>query len=169
MPYSQGSKPSDHAINRGSMLIIPTQELLMAENISYIIDNLYVGAYPDAEELKSGFKYVFNLTEYQYHLPHEATGNLFFLPMHDVEELPDMSHAWMVARTVTEARKLGKTLVHCIAGQNRSGFISSLSLVHTGFSGESAIKLLRRRRFPEMLNNRAFFDYVNLLKPFTSR
>jgi len=62
-----------------------------------------------------------------------------------------------VAQHVREGRKV---LVTCMAGLNRSGFITALALHHlTGWSGEVCVEHIRKRR-KMALCNKTFAKYI---------
>jgi len=61
---------------------------------------------------------------------------------------------------VNEYKKHGVTLVHCQAGINRSGLVTALALVEEGMKAVDAIALLRAKRSPAVLCNRAFEQWL---------
>lgn len=80
-------------------------------------------------------------------------------PMNDVEmdgeELKKTFNiASKAAHEVVEHLKAGrKVLVTCIAGRNRSGFVSALSLIlHHGMSGKDAAERVRKMRANALTN-----------------
>jgi len=44
----------------------------------------------------------------------------------------------------------GATVVHCFAGQGRTGTMLACALVHRGASGEQAIRFVRAKRWPSI-------------------
>lgn len=62
-----------------------------------------------------------------------------------------------VAKRIRSGKKV---LVTCIAGHNRSGFVTAVALHYlTGMSGENCVKLVQQRRM-DALNNDAFVEYI---------
>lgn len=53
-------------------------------------------------------------------------------------------------------RQGARVLVRCQAGVNRSGLVMALVLMHEGLTAAEAIRLIRLRRSPVALSNRAF-------------
>lgn len=70
-----------------------------------------------------------------------------------------------VATTVASYVLNGKKVfVSCIAGHNRSGFITALALRKlTKKSGKECIEQIRKYRGPNALDNMAFVDYLEKL------
>lgn len=54
----------------------------------------------------------------------------------------------------------GRVLVRCQAGVNRSGLVTALVLMLEGLSAHDAIALIRARRAPAVLDNRAFVRWL---------
>ena len=54
----------------------------------------------------------------------------------------------------------GRVLVRCQAGVNRSGLVTALVLMLEGMSAHDAIALLRERRAPAVLDNRAYVRWL---------
>ncbi len=50
--------------------------------------------------------------------------------------------------------------MHCQAGINRSGLVTALALVEEGMKAVDAIALLRAKRSPAVLCNRAFEQWL---------
>lgn len=65
------------------------------------------------------------------------------------------------AATVADHVRQGKkVLVTCIAGHNRSGFVTAVALHYlTGMSGEQCVQHIQNRR-PDSLNNDTFVKYI---------
>lgn len=89
---------------------------------------------------------------------------------HTVFEFPDSS--WGVHeydrkdlhKTVKEISadldQGNKVLVRCQAGYNRSGLVVALVLMEQGFTAQGAISLIREKRSPWALCNKAFVEYI---------
>lgn len=61
-----------------------------------------------------------------------------------------------IAAWINVCRADGPTLVHCQAGLNRSSLVAARALMLGGMGGAEAIALLRAKRSPAVLCNRAF-------------
>lgn len=76
---------------------------------------------------------------------------------YDSQELPEWEK---LAETVNWAHRRweagDRVLIRCQAGLNRSGLITALVLMRSGWSADSAIALLREMRSPWALCNRDF-------------
>lgn len=80
-------------------------------------------------------------------------------PFDDTDHLPDMRTLATVARLVMdELRDCRTVLVHCNAGQNRSGLVIAKVLALQGYTG---ILALIQRAHPEALANPVFNEYVS--------
>lgn len=76
----------------------------------------------------------------------------------DEKNLPEI-HA--IADWVYEEWKSGKrVLVRCQMGWNRSGLITALALMKSGYDPKHAIDLIRARRSPHALCNTDFVHYL---------
>jgi protein-tyrosine phosphatase len=66
-----------------------------------------------------------------------------------------------IARTVNKYRDNGKNvLVHCQAGLNRSSLIVAKALILDGRSPKDSIDLIREKRSPACLCNKAFEEWL---------
>lgn len=127
--------------------------------ISHIKDNLYMGGCFRGREVPHYIDHVVALDDYHTYEYHpDVTFEVFSLI--DYEEYPDIHEIMGIARVVLEKLDTGKTLVHCFAGQNRSGLICASVLVLQGMQPQEAIDLLREKRFPEVLNNKEFERFI---------
>ena len=83
-------------------------------------------------------------------------------PMLDFAELPDPELLDSLVRWVHEHREHGRTvLIHCQAGQNRSGLITALYLIrYREFRPQAAIDLIQEKRGPNALWNGSFVRYL---------
>ena len=123
--------------------------------VSHIEGNLYMGGCRDGVRLPDDFVYVLSLYPWErYELgPNTLRDEL---RLYDGSELPDTHMLRAAAARAREMLSRGKVLVHCQAGLNRSGLLSTLVLVGQGHSAEDAIALLRERRDPYVLCNKTF-------------
>lgn len=113
--------------------------------VSHVEGNLWQGGTPaDGGGLPAYFDYVLNLYPWVGY-PILRTG----LPGTVIR----------TAHWVNEKRALGPTLVHCQAGLNRSALVVALALMRDR-TAEEAIALLREKRSPAVLCNRAFEDWL---------
>ena len=65
-----------------------------------------------------------------------------------------------LARWVNLCRTTGPMLVHCQAGLNRSSLVAARALMLDGMSADDAIRIVREKRSPACLCNKAFEDYL---------
>jgi protein-tyrosine phosphatase len=138
-------------------------ELILPDNdnywISHIQDNLYMGGCTRGMEVPHYIDHVVALDEYhQYEYHPDVTFTTFNLI--DYPDPPDFDEIINIARIVIDRLEKGRTLVHCFAGQNRSGLICATVLALQGMQPQDAIDLLREKRFPEVLSNPAFEKFV---------
>lgn len=80
-------------------------------------------------------------------------------PFEDADHLPDKATLLAVAKLVVDELQSSKTvLVHCNAGQNRSGLVIAKVLCLQGYTG---ILAMIQRAHPEALANPVFAEYVS--------
>lgn len=141
-----------HAAARG----IPPQ--LDVPLISHVIDGLYQGGCWQGVSLPNTFDFVLSLypwEQYQLSSPTKRKEVKMYDSLGQAIDQVDE-----LASDVAERLRNGETvLVHCQAGLNRSGLISARALMFLGYSGEEAIKLLRKRS-PLVLCNEAFENWI---------
>ena len=90
----------------------------------------------------------------------QQLGPLFmWMPTADIPVAPDKDKTIAVTRFIHSCVMLGfKTLVHCQAGHNRSGYMVAATLIrHFGYGPQSAIELVQAR-IPGSLTNRVFVE-----------
>ncbi|MEK6660733.1 MAG: dual specificity protein phosphatase family protein, partial [candidate division NC10 bacterium] len=71
-----------------------------------------------------------------------------------------------------DADQNGGVVVHCYAGQGRTGTMLACALVHQGMSAEEAIRLVRAMRPPSidtLVQEQIIFDFAALRVKVTSR
>ncbi|WP_042377439.1 protein-tyrosine phosphatase family protein [Streptacidiphilus melanogenes] len=107
------------------------------------------------------FDLVVSLFTREGHGPHPRVDHL-------VTEIPDGP---LTAAQIDSVRKLATTvaaavrsdrsvLVRCRSGYNRSGLVVAQALVELGQDAATAVELIRERRSPWALHNRAFEQYL---------
>lgn len=124
---------------------------------SQISENLWMGGCPrgDAPQFDTIID-LYDLEPYHVH-PNQVRVSCKMLDGHAVPD-PDLLQrllAHIAVGTVT-----GPTLVHCQAGLNRSGLLTTLFLVAGGMEPAAAIEKIRARRSPAVLCNKAFEAYI---------
>lgn len=121
-----------------------------------IVPNLFLGSQPSSIDK---FKYVFAMNgRPTYWIP---VGKMVFCrPFHDCELVPDVEMLHDTAEMVLECSKKGPTLVHCMAGINRSSLIVGLALVKSGMAPKDAIALIREKRSKMCLSNETFAAWL---------
>lgn len=105
--------------------------------------------------------------EYQPHRgTFPSTTRIVYAPIDDAVLSPREAYTAevasdVVARTLQAGRR---ALVTCMAGRNRSGLVSALSLCRLyGCSGTEAVAMVRARR-PNALTNESFVDYLSRIQ-----
>jgi len=83
-------------------------------------------------------------------------------PLLDFAGPPEPEIVESLVAWVHEQRTAGRTvLIHCEAGQNRSGLVTALYLIRfRGYRPDDAIELVREKRGPNALWNGAFVRYL---------
>lgn len=121
---------------------------------THIVGNLWVGGCPVG---KSPSEFDFIVCLYPWG-EYEVQGHQCFtsVKMLDAPNVANEGLLLTLARHVNECVKHGKTLVHCQAGLNRSNLIAALALIEQGMKPADAIALLREKRSPAVLCNKAF-------------
>lgn len=124
--------------------------------VSQIDGNLWSGGTPaDAGEVPAYFKYVLNLYPWEKYRVPKGT-EVRTVELYDSGSVPSEGALSELAVWVNEKRALGPTLVHCQAGLNRSGLVTALALIKGGMTPDAAIALMREKRSPAVLCNKAF-------------
>lgn len=121
---------------------------------SHVEGNLWQGGCP-VDEAPKDVKFIvslypwgiYNHGEHQIYL--EAT-------LFDGEDVPDRAMLDFLADYVNRCKRLGKTLVHCQAGLNRSALVVAYAMIKEGMRPQDAIALLREKRSDAVLCNEHF-------------
>lgn len=128
--------------------------------ISHIEDNLYVGGCIGGVRLEDDWQTVVSLYKWERYALGPDTERVE-VTMYDAGEIPDIDQLHELADTVNAALdRGGKVLVHCQAGLNRSNLVTALALIKRGRTPAEAIGLLREKRSPVVLCNKAFEDWL---------
>lgn len=128
--------------------------------ITHIEDNLYMGGCHKGRKLPDYIKHVVSLEEYHLYDTGDLDVTYDVFPMIDYPDKPAYDEFMGIADKVIEYMKDGPTLVHCYAGQNRSGLICAAVLFKLGDDPQEAIRFLRYKRFKEVLSNKAFEEAI---------
>jgi protein tyrosine phosphatase len=129
--------------------------------VDRIRDNLWLGGTPtDVEE----YHFVVNVCGAAPYVVHSHTMVLTY-PFKDADYLPSLDKLHYLADQVLQFSRMGKTLVHCQAGLNRSALVVALALVKDGMTPVDAIARLRRKRCEKVLYNKTFSDWLMTLSP----
>lgn len=132
--------------------------------VSQIDGNRWTGGCYDSVPLPEDFEYVLSVYQWErYKLPDGC--ERLEVEMYDSGDIPDVEQLHELADWVNEKRALGKTLVHCQAGLNRSSLVTALALVKSGKEPQEAIDLLREKRSPMVLCNQHFENWLHQQKP----
>lgn len=129
--------------------------------ITHIEGNLWTGGCIDGVRLPDDFRYVVSLYPWERYVLGSLTQReeirMYDSKTQGFEQVDDLG------LKVMRMLKVGKTLVHCQAGLNRSSLIAGRALVHLGYTGAEAIALLRQKRSPAVLCNKHFEDWLRSL------
>lgn len=128
--------------------------------ISEISTNLWSGGCLDGVELPGDFDYVVSLYPWGKWAIGEKTQRIEWKMYDSVDEALDAVDER--AETVNTLRAMGKTLVHCQAGLNRSGIITARALMlgPEKLTAREAIDLLREKRSELVLCNKQFEEWL---------
>lgn len=126
---------------------------------SHITGNLWTGGNPIGKAPEE-FQFIISLypwEPYEIH-PHQVVTQA---QLFDHGQIPDEKLLHVLSDHVGYCMDVGKTLVHCQAGLNRSGLIAALALIkHNFLEPADAIKLLRERRCDMVLCNSTFEKWL---------
>ena len=124
--------------------------------ISHITGNLWQGGCAVGMILPEEIQHVISLYPWeQYTVEHEIRSVLSVALYDSEDQAFDQVDA--IARWVVSCMNDAPTLVHCQAGLNRSSLIAARALTIGGYANaERAISLIREKRSPACLCNKAF-------------
>lgn len=126
--------------------------------ISHISGPLWMGGCVDGVELPHDFAFVISLYPWeQYKLGPRTAREEYRL--YDRGSVPEWDQLEPIVRQTIACLRVGKTLVHCQAGLNRSGLISALAITLGSKRREgmaASIDLLRNQRSEMVLCNSVF-------------
>lgn len=130
--------------------------------VSHIVGNLWTGGCLDGVKLGDDFAFVVSLYPWEKYKLGPRTVRIE-VKLYDSGDGPgcDERQLYDLAHMVNAFCAVGKTLVHCQAGLNRSGLVAGLALVLDGMAPMDAIKLLRERRCDAVLCNAAFEEWLH--------
>lgn len=133
----------------------------MAANFGFVIEGELAGMacpgrFADLREdltylRRKGVGAIVSLTEYplDYRTVKTFGFRYLHLPVPDYHP-PTLAQVWDFLRFAERQRDQGGTVVHCAAGQGRTGTMLACALVHRGMSAEEAIRTVRRLRPPSI-------------------
>ncbi len=128
--------------------------------ITPVSDNLWQGGCTNGVNLQGHFKHIVSLYPWEMYTPGGMLDSFTQVKLYDGPTVPDVAQLYALARWINICKRHGRTLVHCQAGLNRSGLLTGLSLVLDGMRPEDAIALMREKRSPAVLCNKAFCDWL---------
>ena len=125
-----------------------------------IVKDLWIGQQPlDPHDGVGDFKFVICLTGMPYYNV-KLYQTVVVAPFDDSPRLPPKHFLENLAKMVADFSMRGPTLVHCLAGINRSALVTGLALVNRGYAPEEAIELIRAARGDVVLSNKQFEHYI---------
>jgi hypothetical protein len=123
--------------------------------VSHVHGNLWHGGCIDGVRLTDDFKFVVSLYPWERYVLGPDTVRVEHR-LYDSADIPSTGELYEIAEDVNRKLLVGKTLVHCQAGLNRSGLIVALALILDGAEPLDAIRLLREKRCDMVLCNATF-------------
>lgn len=135
--------------------------------ISEIGYNLWQGGCESGLVLPDNIVHLISLYVWEAYTIRHETRSTSYIRMYDsLDQNTDQIDG--IARWVNACRADGPTLVHCQAGLNRSSLVAGRALMFAGplgletdrLTGAEAIDLLRERRSPACLCNKAFENHL---------
>lgn len=129
--------------------------------ISHIVGNLFQGGCFHGAPLPLFIDHVVSLYPWENYAldPGKMLKTYLEVQMYDAEDQGFEQVEWL-AEHVVRCVLDGPTLVHCQAGLNRSSLVAASALLKMSYEPAEAIALLREKRSPAVLCNRAFEEYI---------
>jgi hypothetical protein len=138
---------------------------IIVDDRQEILPNLWLGSMPSSV---NGFDYVFcvsgrpNYLSFKHLMSPETIVTV--AQLEDEDFLPPVRVLHDLADQVLAAKAKGRTLVHCLAGLNRSALIVALAMIKDGWNPDAAILHLRNTRDKNVLFNKTFEAWLLGLK-----
>lgn len=127
--------------------------------ISEIADNLWQGGCADGLVLPAEIVHVVSLYPWEEYRPSVELRSVLSVRMYDSEDQA-FHQVDAIASWVNVCRADGPTLVHCQAGLNRSSLVAARALILEGMTAAAAVALIREKRSPACLCNKAFESWL---------
>lgn len=121
--------------------------------ISHVEGNLWQGGCINGVRLPNDFKHVISLYPWERYKLGPKTSRVEYKAYDAAGEVNEAFYDAIVDEALA-AVKDGKTLIHCQAGLNRSGYVAARVLMDLGHTVDEAITLLRETRSPMVLCNK---------------
>jgi hypothetical protein len=122
---------------------------------------LYQGGVNESLWLPLDIRYVVSLHAVEYIRHHPLRGFAYFDAEDSLDQDPSVFVAASEVAMTFWKQGDGDVLIHCMAGLNRSGVTTALTIMHTeGWTAEATIQRLRALRSPDVLYNPAFEAFV---------
>lgn len=149
-----------------------TKTRLKRLEYSHILGGLYQGsAPPTGSQVGKEFDaLVLMASEYQPKAKEFGDVEVYQAPILDSKpSSQDIQKAYAAAKWVASKLHANKkVLVTCMAGLNRSGMVSAMALILTGYQPKNAMAAVRNARGPKALSNKYFVKLLNGMKAATS-
>lgn len=130
--------------------------------MSQVADNLWVGGCQNGLVLPRSISHLLSLYPWESYTVNHRLRTRHEVTMYDsLDQAMGQVDRW--AKWVNARRKTGEVLVHCQAGLNRSGLVTTRALMLGGMTADDAIALLRFKRSSASLCNPAFVEYLRSL------
>lgn len=138
----------------------PSEAYFKLPLVTHAEDNLWVGGCINGVGLPHDFDVVVSLDAHENYELGPSTVRVV-LPMTDTEQVDRATVLRAVEFAAGALERGSKTLIHSVAGLNRSILVAALALVSLGRrTPRQAVGLLRERRSPVALCNQAFEDFL---------
>lgn len=136
--------------------------------ISHVVGNLWQGGCANDMILPEDIVHVISLYRWEKYILHDGVRTHEQITAYDSSDTTDglggmsFEQIFATAQKVADCCADGPTLVHCQAGLNRSSLIAAVALILMGEveTGAEAVALLREKRSPAVLCNKAFEKWI---------